>query len=63
MVSAPPVVNALKRRLKDRQYQNYNEFFTEVERMCDNAMYYNEEGSEVHQDAVEIKVGASAFSG
>ena len=39
-----------------RKYESWEEFFEDVELMCANAMAYNEDGSEVYQDASHIKV-------
>lgn len=38
-----------------RRYHSSEEFFVEVERMCDNAMLYNEDESEVWRDARQIR--------
>jgi hypothetical protein len=41
-----------------RIYMNTEEFCRDVELMCDNAMQYNEDYSEVYQDALQIKVSS-----
>ena len=40
-----------------RKYETWEEFFTEVELMCNNAFTYNEDNSDVYKDAKQIKVG------
>jgi hypothetical protein len=42
-----------------RKYETWEEFFDDVDVMCSNAMEYNEDGSEVYQDAQHIKVSTT----
>lgn len=39
-----------------RTYLTWEQFFDDVELMCNNAMLYNEDDSEVYRDALQIKV-------
>ena len=39
-----------------RSYEHWHEFYEDVTTMCRNAMVYNEDGSEVYQDAQQIQV-------
>lgn len=39
-----------------RKYETVDEFFGELETMCNNAFTYNEDDSEVFKDAKQIKV-------
>lgn len=41
-----------------RRYDSWEEFFDDMELMCNNAMEYNADGSEVFQDAQQIMVRA-----
>lgn len=45
-----------------RKYETWEEFFDDVDVMCSNAMEYNEDGSEVYQDAQHIKVSTAMRS-
>lgn len=38
-----------------RTYQGWEQFFDDVVLMCDNAIVYNEDDSEVYRDAYQIK--------
>lgn len=42
-----------------RTYQTWEQFFEDVELMCNNATLYNEDESEVYRDALQIKVNLS----
>jgi hypothetical protein len=43
-------------KMVGRKYETWEEFFDDCELMCANAMEYNEDASEVYQDALHIKV-------
>jgi hypothetical protein len=47
-------------RMVARKYDTWEEFFADADLMCANAMAYNEDGSEVFQDASQIKVSTGA---
>lgn len=55
MVKNPVSLDEIEHRMMTRRYHNSEEFFLEVERMCDNAMLYNEDESEVWRDARQIR--------
>lgn len=40
-----------------RKYETVDEFFAEIETMCNNAFTYNEDDSDIFKDAKQIKVG------
>ncbi len=42
--------------MMSRTYQTRDQFFDDIDLMCNNAMLYNEDESEVYKDAVQIKV-------
>lgn len=42
-----------------RRYDTWEEFFEQVELMCNNAMQYNEDESDVFRDAQQIMVSSS----
>lgn len=44
-----------------RRYDSWEEFFDDMELMCNNAMEYNADGSQVFQDAQQIMVRLSCF--
>ncbi len=54
MIKNPVSLDDIEQRMMARRYHTSDEFFVEVERMCDNAMHYNEEESEVWRDAKQI---------
>ncbi|BEI81463.1 hypothetical protein CcaverHIS002_0206230 [Cutaneotrichosporon cavernicola] len=54
MIKNPLALDDIETRMMSRRYHTSEEFFIEVERMCDNAMLYNEDESEVWRDAKQI---------
>lgn len=54
MIKNPVSLDEVDHKMMMRRYHTSDEFFAEVERMCDNAMQYNEEESEVWRDAKQI---------
>ncbi|GMK54604.1 hypothetical protein CspeluHIS016_0111900 [Cutaneotrichosporon spelunceum] len=54
MIKNPLSLDEIESRMMARRYHTSDEFFIEVERMCDNAMLYNEDESEVWRDAKQI---------
>lgn len=54
-IKNPVSLDEIDQRMMARRYHSSEEFFVEVERMCDNAMHYNEDESEVWRDARQIR--------
>lgn len=50
----PIALDAIKKKHKRKKYQSVDQALRDLELMFENAMHYNEEGSEVYQDAVEL---------
>lgn len=48
-------------RLKNRNYPTIQKFVDDVNAIFDNAMYYNEEHSQVWEDAKVLKVSGSSL--
>lgn len=55
MVKNPLTLNDLETRMMARRFDSAEHFFEEAERMCDNALLFNEDGSEVWRDAHQIR--------
>lgn len=49
-------------RLKNRNYPTIQKFVDDVNAIFDNAMYYNEEHSQVWEDAAALKVPFPPFT-
>lgn len=50
----PIALETIKRKHKRKKYQSVDQALQDLELMFDNAKQYNEEGSEVYEDAVEL---------
>lgn len=50
----PIALDTIKKKHKRKKYQSVDQALRDLELMFENAMHYNEEGSEVYQDAVEL---------
>lgn len=50
----PIALDTIKKKHKRKKYQSVDQVLQDLELMFDNAKQYNEEGSEVYQDAVEL---------
>ncbi|KAI0462242.1 hypothetical protein LJB42_004330 [Komagataella kurtzmanii] len=55
LIRQPVCVTGLEKKLKDGDFDTYDSFIQELRTMFTNAKLYNEEGSWVHQDAVEME--------
>lgn len=60
IVKYPISLSEIEHKMMSRKYDNSDEFFADVERMCDNAMLFNEDESEVWRDARHIRSIAAA---
>lgn len=54
-ISNPIAIDVIKRKHKRKKYQNFDEVLADLELMFENAKEYNEEDSEVYEDAVELQ--------
>ncbi|KAL2151607.1 hypothetical protein VTH82DRAFT_6705 [Thermothelomyces myriococcoides] len=53
-ISNPIALDTIKKKHKRKKYQSVDEALQDLELMFENAKKFNEEGSEVYQDAVEL---------
>ncbi|OCF31781.1 hypothetical protein I316_06588 [Kwoniella heveanensis BCC8398] len=53
-IRLPISLEEIEAKQLGRRYESWQEFFSDVELMCTNAMEYNEDESEVYQDAKQI---------
>lgn len=60
VVKYPISLSEIENKMVSRKYDTSDEFFADLERMCDNAMIYNEDESEVWRDARQIRSLAAA---
>lgn len=51
----PIALDQIKRNAKRKKYRNVDEVLTDLDIMFENAMQYNEEGSDIYDDAVELQ--------
>ncbi|KAK0713780.1 hypothetical protein B0T26DRAFT_873826 [Lasiosphaeria miniovina] len=51
----PVALDLIKKKHKRKKYQNVDQVLQDLELMFENAKEYNEEGSEVYEDAVELQ--------
>jgi chromatin structure-remodeling complex subunit RSC1/2 len=54
-IKNPIALDPIKKKAKRKEYQNLDEVLQEVDLMCENAKLYNEEGSQIYNDAVELQ--------
>ncbi len=54
-VRNPIALDMIKRKAKRKKYQNVDQLMSDLELMFENAKEYNEEGSSVYEDAVELQ--------
>lgn len=54
-IQNPIAIDTIRRKHKRKKYQNVDEVLADLEVMFDNAKEYNEEGSELYEDAVELQ--------
>ncbi|WVR08581.1 hypothetical protein IAU60_005636 [Kwoniella sp. DSM 27419] len=54
-IRQPISLEEIESKQMGRRYEGWQEFFDDVNLMCNNAMEYNEDASEVYNDAREIK--------
>ncbi|KAF2130152.1 chromatin structure-remodeling complex protein-like protein rsc1 [Dothidotthia symphoricarpi CBS 119687] len=54
-IKVPMAMDILKRKLKRKKYNSVDHFMVDVELMFENAKQYNEEESQIYQDAVYLQ--------
>lgn len=54
-ISNPIALDQIKRNAKRKKYRNVDEVLVDLDMMFENAMQYNEEGSDIYDDAVELQ--------
>ncbi|KAF2679149.1 Bromodomain-containing protein [Lentithecium fluviatile CBS 122367] len=54
-IKNPMAMDILKRKLKRKKYNSVDHFMQDVELMFENAKQYNEEDSQIYQDAVHLQ--------
>ncbi|KAL2194527.1 hypothetical protein P885DRAFT_42786 [Corynascus similis CBS 632.67] len=54
VIQNPIALDTIKKKHKRKKYQSVDQALQDLERMFENAKQFNEEGSEVYQDAVEL---------
>ncbi|KAL5113619.1 hypothetical protein ACEQ8H_008512 [Pleosporales sp. CAS-2024a] len=54
-IKNPMAMDILKRKLKRKKYNSVDHFMVDVELMFENAKQYNEEESQIYQDAVHLQ--------
>ncbi|KAI5247136.1 hypothetical protein E4T42_06084 [Aureobasidium subglaciale] len=57
-IQNPMAFDVLKRKLKRKKYQSFDQFMKDVDLMFDNAIHYNLDESQIYKDAVELKAEA-----
>ena len=55
LIENPIALDQIKRNAKRKKYRDVDELLADLEVMFDNAMQYNEEGSDIYDDAVELQ--------
>jgi chromatin structure-remodeling complex subunit RSC1/2 len=54
-IKQPIALDNIKKKAKRKKYRNVDEMLQDLERMFENAMAYNEEGSEIYDHATELQ--------
>lgn len=55
VIQNPMALDQIKRKAKRKKYRNVDEVLADLDLIFDNAMRYNEEGSDIYDDAVELQ--------
>lgn len=51
-----PTANAAKKKQKRKKYQSVDHFMKDIDTMFNNAKLYNEDESQIHQEAEYLQV-------
>lgn len=54
-IANPIALDQIKRNAKRKKYRNVDEVLVDLDLVFENAMQYNEEGSDIYDDAVELQ--------
>lgn len=54
-ISDPVSLESMKRRMKRKKYHSFDQAIADLETMFENAKRWNQPGSEIYQDAVELQ--------
>jgi len=61
-VKSPIALDVIKKKLKRKKYSSIDQFMKDVELMFENAKSYNEDGSTIYKDAVDLQKEARALA-
>ncbi|GAB7356129.1 hypothetical protein MBLNU459_g6727t1 [Dothideomycetes sp. NU459] len=61
-IKNPMAFDVLKRKLKRKKYQSLEQFMKDVDLMFENAKSYNQDESQIYQDAVELQAEAQRLA-
>ncbi len=56
LIKRPIAFNMIEKRLKSAYYDTLEQYEEEMQRLFQNAMFYNEVGSQIYKDAEFLKV-------
>lgn len=62
VIKNPIALDLIKRKAKRKKYQSLDHFMEDIKLMFENAMTYNEDDSEIYQDAAELLQEAQALA-
>ena len=62
VIENPMAIDIVQTNIRDKNYSTIVEFVDDVDLMFNNAMHFNEENSEIHQDAKELQVSFFNYS-
>ncbi|KAI9656716.1 MAG: hypothetical protein M1829_000375 [Trizodia sp. TS-e1964] len=61
-IKSPMAFDVIKRKAKRKKYQSVDHFMRDVETIFDNARKYNEDESQIHQDAIMLQKEARVLA-
>ena len=61
-IKQPMALDMIKKKLKRKKYTSLDQFMADVELMFENAKQYNEDESEIYQDAVQLQKEARSLA-
>jgi chromatin structure-remodeling complex subunit RSC1/2 len=57
-IKQPIAFDVIKKKLKRKKYNSVDQFMRDVDLLYDNAKSFNEDGSQIYEDAVEMQAEA-----
>lgn len=57
-ITDPIALDSIKKKSKRKKYQSLEQFMKDIDLLYNNAKHFNEEGSEIYNDAVELQAEA-----